>query len=75
MPRSRICAHYSRQSLKEVVLLDRNKQVEQIGESLVMWVVAMRPLEDAGKDGWTMEDFSVVTVAVELGLHQIGRTD
>ncbi|GFX51546.1 hypothetical protein TNCV_5012501 [Trichonephila clavipes] len=32
-------------------------------------------LEDAGKDGLTMEDFSVMTVAIDLGLQQIGRTN
>ncbi|GFU13331.1 uncharacterized protein TNCV_3843291 [Trichonephila clavipes] len=45
------------------------------GESLVIWADAMRPLEDAGKNGWTVADFSVMRVAVDLGPHQIGRTD
>ncbi|GFX04110.1 transposable element Tc1 transposase [Trichonephila clavipes] len=31
-----------------------------IGESLVTWVESMRPLEDAGKNGWTVTDFSVM---------------
>ncbi|GFU67736.1 hypothetical protein TNCV_3134011 [Trichonephila clavipes] len=50
------------------------KQVGQIGESLVIWVEAMRPLEDSGKNWWAVADFSVMTVAVDLGPQQIGRT-
>ncbi|GFU88543.1 hypothetical protein TNCV_4442201 [Trichonephila clavipes] len=38
-------------------------QVEQIGESLLIWVEAMRPLENADKNGWTMGDFYVMMVA------------
>ncbi|GFV55239.1 transposable element Tc1 transposase [Trichonephila clavipes] len=38
-------------SLKEIVSLDLNWQVRQIGESLVIWVEAMRSLEDADKNG------------------------
>ncbi|GFV94841.1 transposable element Tcb1 transposase [Trichonephila clavipes] len=34
-------------------------QVGQIGESLVIWVEEMRPLEDADKNEWTVADFSV----------------
>ncbi|GFV05277.1 hypothetical protein TNCV_224901 [Trichonephila clavipes] len=41
------------QSLKEVVPFDRKRQVGQIEESLVIWVEEMRPLEDAGRNGWT----------------------
>ncbi|GFW43122.1 transposable element Tc1 transposase [Trichonephila clavipes] len=33
----------------------------------------MRPLEDVEKNGWTMADFSVMMVAVDLGPQQIGR--
>ncbi|GFS60873.1 hypothetical protein TNCV_2002311 [Trichonephila clavipes] len=40
-----------------------------MGESLVMWVEAMRPLEDASKNRWTMTDFSVMMVAVDIGPH------
>ena len=39
------------QSLTEVVSLDWKRPVGQIGESLVIWVEAMRRFEDAGKDG------------------------
>ncbi|GFU75959.1 transposable element Tc1 transposase [Trichonephila clavipes] len=39
------------QSFKEVVSLEGNRQVQQIGESLVIWVKAMRPLEDTEKNG------------------------
>ncbi|GFX44157.1 hypothetical protein TNCV_4119531 [Trichonephila clavipes] len=35
---------------------------------------AMRLLEDAGKNGWTMADFSVMIVTVNIGPYQIGRT-
>ncbi|GFX00095.1 uncharacterized protein TNCV_3080911 [Trichonephila clavipes] len=35
----------------------------------------MRPLEDAAKNGWTVADFSVIMVAVDLGTQQIRRTD
>ncbi|GFT29117.1 putative mariner transposase [Trichonephila clavipes] len=50
-------------------------QVGQIGESLVIWIEAMRPLEDDGKNGWTMVDFRVIIVAVDLGPQQFWRTD
>ncbi|XP_035222486.1 uncharacterized protein LOC118195296 [Stegodyphus dumicola] len=33
----------------------------------------MRRLEDAGKNGWTMADFSSMMVTVDLGPQQIGR--
>ncbi|GFX62353.1 hypothetical protein TNCV_407481 [Trichonephila clavipes] len=49
--------------------------VGQIGESLVMWVEAMWPLEDAGKNGWTVTDFRVTMVAVDLEPQQIRRID
>ncbi|GFY16857.1 uncharacterized protein TNCV_3689151 [Trichonephila clavipes] len=35
----------------------------------------MWPLEDAVKNGWTMADFSIIMVAVDLGQQQIGRTN
>ncbi|GFU43253.1 hypothetical protein TNCV_1567021 [Trichonephila clavipes] len=44
-------------------------------ELLVIWVEAMRPLENADKNGWTMTDFCVMMVAVDLGSQQIRRTD
>ncbi|GFV46667.1 hypothetical protein TNCV_3544831 [Trichonephila clavipes] len=47
----------------------------QIGESLVICFKAMRLFENAGKNGWTVADFSVMMVAVELGTQQIRRTD
>ncbi|GFW31141.1 transposable element Tcb1 transposase [Trichonephila clavipes] len=34
-----------------------------------MWVEVMRPLEDADKNGWTVADFSVMMVAVDLIKH------
>ncbi|GFX08666.1 transposable element Tc1 transposase [Trichonephila clavipes] len=33
----------------------------------------MQPLEDAGKNGWTLVDFSVMMVAVDQEQQQIGR--
>ncbi|GFV68508.1 hypothetical protein TNCV_3129641 [Trichonephila clavipes] len=35
----------------------------------------MRSLEYDGKNGWSMADFSVMMVAVDLGPQQIDRTD
>ncbi|GFV91268.1 hypothetical protein TNCV_897871 [Trichonephila clavipes] len=43
----------------------------KIGKSLVIWVEVMRPLEDAGKNGWTVADFSVMMVAVDLGSQRL----
>ncbi|GFT18523.1 hypothetical protein TNCV_1708381 [Trichonephila clavipes] len=40
-----------------------------------MWVEAMRLLEDTRKNGWTVADFSVLIVAVDLGPQQIRRID
>ncbi|GFU48620.1 transposable element Tc1 transposase [Trichonephila clavipes] len=39
-----------------------------------MRLKTMRSLEDAGKNGWTVADFSVIMVAINLGSQQIGRT-
>ncbi|GFW89152.1 hypothetical protein TNCV_2685861 [Trichonephila clavipes] len=47
----------------------------QIGESLVLWVEAVRPLEDADKNGRTVADFIVMMVAINLGPQQIRSTD
>ncbi|GFW32707.1 transposable element Tcb2 transposase [Trichonephila clavipes] len=44
-------------SLKEFVILDKTRQVGQIGEPLVIRVKAIQPLEDAGKNRWTIVDF------------------
>ncbi|GFX00066.1 hypothetical protein TNCV_3080621 [Trichonephila clavipes] len=38
-------------------------------------VEAMRPLEDAGKNEWTVADLSVMMITVDLGPQQIGRAD
>ncbi|GFW15537.1 uncharacterized protein TNCV_4656771 [Trichonephila clavipes] len=35
----------------------------------------MRPLEDAGKNGWTVANFNVMMVEVNLKPQQIGRKD
>ncbi|GFX22482.1 uncharacterized protein TNCV_3601131 [Trichonephila clavipes] len=60
---------------EKVVSLDSKRQVGQIGESFVIRVEAMRPLEDADKNRWTLADFSFMMVAVDLDPQQIGRTD
>ncbi|GFX48172.1 transposable element Tc1 transposase [Trichonephila clavipes] len=39
----------------------------KIGESFGVWVEAIWPLEDAGKNGWKIADFSVMIVAFDLG--------
>ncbi|GFS59981.1 transposable element Tc1 transposase [Trichonephila clavipes] len=54
------------QSLKGVVSLDWKRQVGQIGESLAIWVEAMRLLEDAGKNGWTVADFNIMLWCLAL---------
>ncbi|GFV91812.1 hypothetical protein TNCV_2974841 [Trichonephila clavipes] len=70
LPRHQTCV-----CLKEVVSLDRKRQFGQIGESLVIWVEEMWPIEDAGKDAFTMADFSFMMVPVDLGPQQIAKTD
>ncbi|GFV39452.1 hypothetical protein TNCV_1231511 [Trichonephila clavipes] len=72
----RIRAHYEKLSQFERSRIIRlKKEVGKIGESLAIWIKAMRPLEDAGKHGWTVADFSVMMVAVDLGPQLIRRTD
>ncbi|GFX94185.1 hypothetical protein TNCV_4292301 [Trichonephila clavipes] len=72
-----IRAHYEQLSEFERGRIIRLKEAEirQIGESLVIRVQKIRPLEDADKNGWTVPDFSVMMVAVDLGPRQIGRID
>ncbi|GFU99851.1 hypothetical protein TNCV_506721 [Trichonephila clavipes] len=62
------------QSLKEIVSLDGKRQAEQNGESLVIRVEEMRLLEDTYKNRWTVADFSVIMIAVDLRPQQIERT-
>ncbi|GFU63562.1 hypothetical protein TNCV_4256031 [Trichonephila clavipes] len=68
MPCRRIRAHYEQLSefvtgrifgLKEAGWVNRRK-------SLVILIEAMRPLEDAGKKGWTTTYFSTIIVAIDL---------
>ncbi|GFV69237.1 transposable element Tcb1 transposase [Trichonephila clavipes] len=59
------------QSLKDVVSLHLRREAGQFEESFVISVEAMRPLEDAGKNGWTMADFSVMM----LIKHFLGQPD
>ncbi|GFW61871.1 hypothetical protein TNCV_4668961 [Trichonephila clavipes] len=70
MPRRRIRAHFEQLSefergpiigLKEAGWANR-RIARHMGQ-------VMRPLEDAGKNGWTVADFSVMMVAVDLGPH------
>ncbi|GFT44712.1 hypothetical protein TNCV_2845041 [Trichonephila clavipes] len=77
MPRRRISAHYEQLSgfekgriivMKEAGSANR-RITRHIGRRM------MRPLEGAGKNGWTMADFSVMMVAVDLGPRQIGKSD
>ncbi|GFY02730.1 hypothetical protein TNCV_3506101 [Trichonephila clavipes] len=64
------------QSLKEVVSLDP-KEASWTNRRITRHLSRSdeRPLEDSGKNGWTMADFSVMMVAVDLGEQQMGRTD
>ncbi|GFV01425.1 transposable element Tc1 transposase [Trichonephila clavipes] len=73
MPRYRIQTHYEKLSEFQ---RGRIMGLKEAGWaiSLVVRVETIWSLEDAGKNGWTMADFSVMMVAVELG-QQIGRTD
>ncbi|GFX79538.1 uncharacterized protein TNCV_825271 [Trichonephila clavipes] len=75
MHRRRIRAHFEQLSefVRGRIIGLKEGDFGQIGESLVMWVEEMRPLEDAGKNGWTVADFSVMIVAVDLGTQQIRR--
>ncbi|GFV80644.1 hypothetical protein TNCV_4618061 [Trichonephila clavipes] len=76
MRRRRIRAHYEQLSkFERDRIIGLKEAVGQIGESLVIWVEAMRLLEDAGKNGWTVADFSFMMVAVDLGPQHIERID
>ncbi|GFU67256.1 hypothetical protein TNCV_4130101 [Trichonephila clavipes] len=54
-------------------MIGLKRHVGQIGELLIIWVEAMRPLEDAGKNWLKMAAFSTMMVAVDLRPQQIGR--
>ncbi|GFT72567.1 hypothetical protein TNCV_974181 [Trichonephila clavipes] len=75
MPRRRIRAHYQQLSQFERRRIIELKEGGGVLELLVIWVEAMQTLEDAGKHGWKMADFSAMMVAVDLGPQQIERTD
>ncbi|GFV87924.1 hypothetical protein TNCV_782051 [Trichonephila clavipes] len=63
------------QSLEAVVSFNRKRLGGQIRESLVIRIETTRLLEDAGINGWTMANFSVMMVAVDLRPQLIERTD
>ncbi|GFX97382.1 hypothetical protein TNCV_1077531 [Trichonephila clavipes] len=72
MPRRRIPAHYEQLSEKSYHWIERGR----LGKSQnCSSYGSKRPLEDSGKNGWTMADFSVMMVVVDLGPRQIRRTD
>ncbi|GFV34878.1 transposable element Tc1 transposase [Trichonephila clavipes] len=62
MTRRRIQAHYEQLQKFERGHIIGLKETGfgQIGESLIIWVEAMLSLKDAGKNGWTVADFSVM---------------
>ncbi|GFV80648.1 transposable element Tc1 transposase [Trichonephila clavipes] len=63
----RIRAHYEQLSkFERDRIIGLKEAVGQIGESLVIWVEAMRLLEDAGKNGWTVADFSFMMRRIPL---------
>ncbi|GFS58854.1 hypothetical protein TNCV_4271421 [Trichonephila clavipes] len=62
MHRRRIRAHYEQLSefeIGRIIEMTEGGWVH-IGESLAIWVEAMRPLEVADNNGWTVADFSVM---------------
>ncbi|GFX04580.1 hypothetical protein TNCV_901081 [Trichonephila clavipes] len=72
----RIRAHYEQLSEFEGGRIIGLKEAGWANRRIVrLWVEVMRPLKDAGKNGWTEADFSVMMVMVDLGPQQIGRTD
>ncbi|GFW21658.1 hypothetical protein TNCV_4281731 [Trichonephila clavipes] len=76
VPHHRIPAHYEQLSEFERGRIIGLKKAGWVNRRIARHMVkAMRPLEDAGKKGWTMTDFSGMMVAVDLGPQQIGRTD
>ncbi|GFW81350.1 hypothetical protein TNCV_376981 [Trichonephila clavipes] len=75
-PRCRIRVRYEQLSKFERghIIGLKDAGFGQIGESLFMRVEAMRSLEDAGKNGWTVVDISAMMVVINLGPHKIERT-
>ncbi|GFX65359.1 hypothetical protein TNCV_3169061 [Trichonephila clavipes] len=68
MPRLEIQAHYEQLSEFERGHIIELKEAGWANRGpIIIWVEAMRPLKDAGKNGWKMADFSVMMVAVDLG--------
>ncbi|GFX49555.1 hypothetical protein TNCV_4901971 [Trichonephila clavipes] len=74
-PRRRIRAHYEHFSEFErgriIGLKDRDWEKKLENRSSY----SSKQCAHTGKNGWTMADFSVMMVAVDLGPHQIRRTD
>ncbi|GFV85599.1 putative DD41D transposase [Trichonephila clavipes] len=71
----RYVSPFSREEFERGCDIGLKERVKQIEESLVIWFEAMRPLEDAGKNGLTIADIGAIIVAVDLGPHQIRRTN
>ncbi|GFT39341.1 hypothetical protein TNCV_2422511 [Trichonephila clavipes] len=73
MHRCRIRAHHEQLSeFERGRIIELKGEVGQIGESLVICFEVNRPIEDAGKNEWTVVDFSVTMVAVDLGPSRLG---
>ena len=56
-------------------IIGLREAIGQIGETLVIWVKAMRLLKDAGNPGGTLADFSIMMLAIDQGPQQIKRTE
>ncbi|GFT66649.1 hypothetical protein TNCV_4803421 [Trichonephila clavipes] len=76
MPRRRIRAHYEQLSEFEGGRIIGMKNAGSANQRIARQISRMmRPLEDTGKNGWTMEDYSVMIVVVDQGTRQIGNSD
>ncbi|GFW72400.1 transposable element Tc1 transposase [Trichonephila clavipes] len=74
MPRLRIQAHYEQLSKFERGRIIGMKNAGSANRRITRQIGRrMRPLEATGKNGWTMADFSVMMVAVDLRTRQIGN--
>ncbi|GFW04881.1 hypothetical protein TNCV_4881161 [Trichonephila clavipes] len=71
--RHRIRAHYEQLSEFKGGRIIRLKEAIWANQRITRHTVeAMRPLEDAGKNGWTTADFSAMMVAVDLAPFRSG---
>ncbi|GFX60236.1 hypothetical protein TNCV_4533961 [Trichonephila clavipes] len=53
----------------------RLKKSPAAGFELLASNYHLKKIEDAGKNGWTVVDFSVMMVVFDLGPQQVGRSD